>query len=178
MIGWSAPWIIIAIVVGFAVWRAIETVDRGKEQTVATTAPTPTPSPEPTPSPTFTPIPLDEDEGVLEGRDPGPSPSPSLLTEDVTVQVLNGSSNETAGEGMAGRLEELGYEVVVVQEAARPYAETTVFYSTEEDRPAAEALAAHFDWIVEPKPESLAAEVSIHVVVGEDETSPSATPTP
>ncbi|HVF52065.1 MAG TPA: hypothetical protein VNC78_00490, partial [Actinomycetota bacterium] len=68
MIGWSAPWIIIAIVVGFAVWRAIEAVDRGNEPTVAATAPAPTPTPEPTPSPTFTPIPIDEDEGVLEGR--------------------------------------------------------------------------------------------------------------
>jgi hypothetical protein len=63
----------------------------------------------------------------------------------------------------------LGFEIVTVVDAARIYEETTIFWSTDESRPAAEALASRFGWIVESKPANLSADVSVHVVVGQDQ---------
>ncbi|MGH2729545.1 MAG: LytR C-terminal domain-containing protein [Actinomycetota bacterium] len=71
---------------------------------------------------------------------------------------------------MAQRLEELGFRIATVTVAATPYSETTVFWSRADTREAAVKLAAKFGWVALPKPDNLSGEVSIHVVVGEDET--------
>jgi xanthine/uracil permease len=107
-----------------------------------------------------------------------PTPRPSaperkqtmkLITEGVTVQVLNATTSMAAQQDMESRLEELGFEVIVVNPAAGEYARTTVFWSFPEARKAAVALARRFGWLSDPKPSSLSPSVSIHVVVGQDE---------
>jgi LytR cell envelope-related transcriptional attenuator len=72
-------------------------------------------------------------------------------------------------EPWAQRLEAMGYEVISVQPGLGPYPETTVYWSRPSERPAAKALAARFGWSTGPRPGNLSPEVSIHVVLGEDE---------
>ncbi|MDQ3878521.1 MAG: LytR C-terminal domain-containing protein [Actinomycetota bacterium] len=102
-----------------------------------------------------------------------PSSQPSvlskLITNGVTVQVLNATDAPDAADRMANRLTRLGYRVFAIRRASILYDHTTVFWATAADRPAAEALASHFGWVSAPKPANLTADVSIHVVVGADE---------
>jgi hypothetical protein len=92
-----------------------------------------------------------------------------LITEGISVQILNASGTAGAEEAMSDRLERLGFDVAAVAPASTEYPETTVFWSFEESKPAARALANRFGWVAEPKPDNLSATVDIHVVVGEDE---------
>jgi hypothetical protein len=104
---------------------------------------------------------------------PKPSPSdevlPKLITNGVSVQVLNASGTPGADRAMADRLSDLGFRIAAVVEASKLYDHTTVFWSSEDSKPAAEALAQHFGWLVQAKPANLSADVSVHVVVGKDD---------
>lgn len=159
VVGWFLPWVLIAAVAGTAVWIAIDAVGRDDDVT-----PSPrtvnSPSPTPAASPTATPSPKGgggRDEDV------------ELITEGVSVQVLNATDVSDAGDAMAQRLEDLGFEIVVVTNASTRYTETTVFWSRDDTREVAVRLAAKFGWVALPKPDNLSGEVSIHVVVGDDE---------
>ena len=173
VVAWFLPWVLIAAVAGTAVFIAIDALGQGDLDTPsplaqASSEPTTTttlPEPSPTPVEVTTP-------------DPSPSPSkkpepeetkPELITQGVTAQVLNATSDAGAGATMADRLAKLGYQVVAVDTASTNYDETTVFWSTNEGRPAAEALAEKFGWASGPKPDNLSSTVTIHVVVGRDE---------
>jgi LytR cell envelope-related transcriptional attenuator len=94
---------------------------------------------------------------------------PELVTEGVTVQVLNASANRRADNRLADRLESLGFEIVAVNPAAKIYRNTTVFWSKPSGRDASRALAEHFDWKSAPRPRNLSKSVTTHVVVGRDE---------
>ena len=179
---WFLPWVVVAVVALAAVWIAIDAVgsalgsDSSKPEGNKVAAPAGDPSPkksdepaheeteEPSPSPEPEPSKTEE----KKDEEPEDEDKPKLITEGVTVQVLNGTSDPEADDRVAEQLGQLGYEV----EAINPYLsrpDTIVFFSSEESQKAAEALAAHFEWPVQPKPGDLSSEVDIHIIVGADE---------
>src|SRR5688500_16599427 len=122
-------------------------------------------------------------QSVSPEEDPTPSASPSetepardpkkkkrvrLITEGVTIQVLNGSNDPAAGEAMEQELTELGFQVVAVESTSKAYQGTTVFWCFPDAMKAGEALAEKRDWVADEKPANLADTVSLHVVVGQD----------
>jgi hypothetical protein len=172
LIAWFVPWSIVALAVGAGIvflvdWAGAPEV-RPPPASHARASPSPTespaevvvatPSPEPSPTPSPEPSPTEEDRSDVK-----------LITQDVNVQVLNGSSDPDAAERMAQRLSGLGFRVESIEDASTSYPETTVFWSYAEARRAGLALAERFDWRAEEKPENLSAEVAVHVVVGADE---------
>jgi LytR cell envelope-related transcriptional attenuator len=167
--GWFLPWALIAAVVGIAVWVAVATVGDDGTSPELSSGRSPTPKVE-----SSAPAPV-----AKESKQPKPDPEPSetpdvlpkLITNGISVQVLNGSGSPGADRVMADRLEKLGFEIAAIVEASKVYERTTVFWSSDETKPAAEALAERFGWTVEPKPQNLSADVSVHVVVGQDEAT-------
>lgn len=164
-VGWFLPWVLIAAVAGTAAWVAVDAV--GRDEDVTDGAPSAAATSTPSSSPSTTPSPGGPGDG---GTDTGTQDDDvELITTDVTVQVLNASSASGAGDVMAQRLGDLGFEIVVVTTASSRYTETTVFWSRADSREVAVRLASRFGWVALPKPGNLSDEVSIHVVVGEDE---------
>jgi hypothetical protein len=176
LIGWFVPWSLVALVVGAGIVFLVDWVGEPEIRTP------PASDVRASPSPTATPT-----EIVLASPSPKPSPSPTqderdeqdeqddrsdvkLITKDVNVQVLNGTSDPDAADRMAQKLIQLGYRVESIEGASGSYQDTTVFWSYAGARRAGEALAAKFDWVVERKPSNLSAEVAVHVVVGADES--------
>jgi hypothetical protein len=93
-----------------------------------------------------------------------------LVTEGVTVQVLNASGKRRADNRVVDDLRHLGFRIVAVNPAAKIYPKTTVFWSKPTGRGASRALASHFSWRSAPRPKNLSKSVTTHVVVGKDET--------
>jgi hypothetical protein len=166
------PWLLIATVVGVGVWMGVDYLGRtGPEaQRAVTDSPSPTKASEPSASDTEleTPAPAHTPPDVEVEKTPEHSKT-RLITEGITVQVLNGTADPEAGEAMAERLRGLGFNVVAVEFSSTNYKETTVFWSVPESQDAAEALAERFGWASDLKPGNLADTVSMHVVVGKDE---------
>ena len=190
--GWFLPWALVAAVAVTAMWIAVDAIgqedlDARPPAGSATEEPSPSPTPEQSPSPRVSPSPKkspspsptaspkEEDKDGDGNKKPpkdekkeGEDQPPPLITSGISVQVLNGSSSAVAGEVMAGRLADLGFEVAAVA-GATPYAETTVFWSFDDARTAAQRLASRFGWVAAPKPANLSSTVDLHVVVGDDE---------
>jgi hypothetical protein len=172
VVGWALPWFLIAGVFATGIWFAVDALGGdGPERPprVASASETPTPS-ETKSSPAEKPSSSPKGDAGSDGDSPfrsGPSGEP-LITEGITIQILNGTSSALAGTDMSNELSGLGFDVVVVNEASKAYPLTTVFWSADPAREAAEALAARFDWVAEEKPSNLTDSVSLHVVVGED----------
>ena len=174
VVAWFLPWLVIAGVIGVAIWIGVDALGGDDPTPVAAVTPSEqeteaepseTPSDEASPSPSASKSPKSSPSPT-----PEQSPTPvDLITEGVSVQILNGSGTAGAENTMQTRLEGLGFEVVAVGQASKAYPETTVFWSFEESRRAARALAARFGWVAQPKPENLSATVDVHVVVGQDE---------
>ena len=93
-----------------------------------------------------------------------------LITEGITVQVLNSTESSAALDRVVERLQRLGFAVTSIESAAGSYEVTTVFWSYPEARAAASRLADRLQWEARPKPGNLSASVSMHVVVGSDES--------
>jgi hypothetical protein len=176
LIGWFVPWSLVALVVGAGIvflvdWAGEPEIRPPAESELrASPSPTATPteivlaSPSPKPSPTQAEQDTQDEQDEQDDRS-----DVKLITKDVNVQVLNGTSNPDAADRMAQRLTQLGYRVESVQEASVFYRDTTVFWSHAGARRAGRALAARFDWVAEMKPSNLSPEVAVHVVVGADE---------
>ena len=169
LVAWLLPWVLIAAVAGVAVSIAVDALGRDALETSPppAAATSPSPSPTPSPSPIASPTPT-------RTRPAKTSPKPTetevpLITEGVTVQVLNATSSSSADDMMADRLASLGFDVISVDSASGSYPRTTVFWSYPEATAAAEALARRFGWVVDEKPSNLSATVALHVVVGDDE---------
>lgn len=178
-LSWLGLWLMIAAVTGIAVWLLVGAI--GGEQTQQSLAAASTaedgPEEEAEPEPTVSGL------RVANEPDPTPTETPAsrprtpnkaasdLITEGVTVQVLNGTMAPAAAQKVADRLAGLGYSIVTVEESSRVYNETTVFWSTAASREAAMALADHLGWVADPKPANLSDTVSFHVVVGADESN-------
>ncbi|HEX2241316.1 MAG TPA: LytR C-terminal domain-containing protein [Actinomycetota bacterium] len=166
LLSWSLPWLVMAAIAGIAVWFAVAALGREElsppaapQSDVALVDETPTPSPTPTL------------ELVEPTRSPSAAPAkpvPPLIT-DVSVQVLNATPDSAAGDRMAERLAELGFQVVTVQPAGQTYEQTTVFWSHEGAEDAARALAERYGWLVAERPDNLSETVDVHVVVGADQ---------
>jgi hypothetical protein len=176
VVAWFLPWVLIAVVVGTAVWIAVEAVSGATEGSspvaAATTTAEPTAEPDET-APPETAAPEETPEASsepVETPKPTPEPKEPLITEGITVQVLNATDSAEADDAMADKLSKLGFTVVAVESASSRYDATTVFWSTEEAKDAAQRLADRFGWVAEAKPENLSTTVSVHVVVGADET--------
>lgn len=177
VVAWFLPWVLIAVVVGTAVWIAVEAVGgaTGGSSTASATA-TATPEPSAEPEPTDEPETPEPAASAKPSEEPTPEPTPEpkeekepLITEGVTVQVLNATEAADADDVMADKLSKLGYTVVAVESASSRYDETTVFWSTDASKEAAQRLADRFGWVADAKPENLSTTVSLHVVVGADE---------
>ncbi|MBA2366466.1 MAG: LytR C-terminal domain-containing protein [Actinobacteria bacterium] len=186
VVGWFLPWALVGVVALTAVWIAIGALGRddldtqapgaaaqGPEEPGSGTTATPSePSGTPSPSQSATPEPEQTQEPVQPDEpkqdEPANKPKPELITEGVSVQVLNGTSSSAAGRAMTSRLTRLGFDVVVAFPST-PYDNTTVLWSSREAKPAAKALAARFSWRSARKPANLSPSVDLHVVVGADE---------
>jgi hypothetical protein len=167
LIGWFVPWSLVALVVGAGIVFLVDWAGAPEVR------PPPASHVGASPSPTST-----RNEIVLASPSPKPSPTRNeqqdrsdvrLITKDVNVQVLNGTSDPDAAERMAQKLIELGYRIESVEESSKSYRETTVFWSYAGARRAGESLAERFDWVAEKKPTNLSSEVAVHIVVGADE---------
>lgn len=173
IIAWLLPWLMIAAAVVVAVYIAIDAV--GQDDTeipVARSSSAPPVTEEPTEDPEPTPV---ETEQPEETPEPKPRETETdggdeeLITEDITVQVLNGTASTGADDAMADRLSSLGYDVVAVEGSSAQYSETTVFWSFPGAQQAAERLAEKYGWLAAAKPSNLSSTVDLHVVVGSDE---------
>ncbi|MGH2808349.1 MAG: LytR C-terminal domain-containing protein [Actinomycetota bacterium] len=167
-VGWIAMWVAIAAITGVAVWFVVNALyGRGIDQQPAVANDRETQAPEPTQEPESEPVVATESPDPVETEE-SPDDEVKLITQDISVQVLNGTVQPDAGQNMSTRLTDLGFTVVAIEESSRVYNETTVFWSTPEAEDAARALAERFGWVAEPKPENLSPDVSLHVVVGAD----------
>jgi len=179
-LGWVGLWLMIAAVTGIGVWSLVAAIGGpDARRSVAAEAPPKDERSRPDrPAPTVSGARIataTPEIATPEIATPSPSPpkrekKPALVTDGVTVQVLNGTLEDAAAQALADKLGGLGYSVVAVEESSRLYSETTVFWSTESSRQPAQALADRFGWIAQPKPANLSTGVSLHVVVGADET--------
>ena len=174
LIGWFLPWILIAVVVGVAIWFLVDAIG-GDEVTPSAADRSPAATPSADPSPTETEIVVATPEPA-ESKTPKPKPTKSkepkqvaLITEGINIQVLNGTSDTSVDDAVADTLTGLGFRIEAIDDSSRAYTQTTVFWSYPEAQKAAEALAARMDWVAQPKPENLSATVALHVVVGQDE---------
>ncbi|HWL65291.1 MAG TPA: LytR C-terminal domain-containing protein [Actinomycetota bacterium] len=173
IIGWSLPWLLIAGVVAVGVWMIVDYTNRPETGPTAAREEEPTPEetisfePEPKEEESITPI--EETPEPKKEKERSPDRDSKLIVEGVTVQVLNGTKAPEAGDEMAARLGELGFQIVAVETTSKNYRDTTVFWSFPEAERAAKRLAARFGWAVDEKPGNLADTVSLHVVVGKDE---------
>ena len=180
--GWVGLWTMIALVTGIGVWfivgaiggpdatRSIASEARGSSNEVAGSQQDPAPTvsgalitsePQtPTPEAVATPTPIPTNESDRDAK---------LITAGISVQVLNATAAPGTAQSVADKLSGLGFTVVAVEESSRLYEETTVFWSTDESRDAAVALAERFGWVSDAKPANLSDGVSIHVVAGADE---------
>lgn len=167
---WLLPWTIVTVIALAAVWIAVDALggdvrptsvnEPGKEPVVGASddpgadatddSPVRSPSPDPRPK-------KEKEKGGNE-----------LIIEGVSVQVLNGTDDVDADDRLAGELESLGFEIGAVN----PYVKsekTVVYWSSDASQAAAEAIGDRFDWEVEPKPEELSSEVSVHILIGADQ---------
>ena len=174
VIVWFLPWVVIAGVIGVAVWIGVDALSGGEGSGVVV-AQSPSPRSSPKDEPSASPK---ESPSAKPRESPSETPSPKAtktadptqeLITDVSVQVLNASGVAGAEEDMSAKLTDLGFDVVAVEPASTTYPRTTVFWSFIESKKAARALAARFGWVAKPKPDNLSATVDVHVVVGADE---------
>lgn len=169
---WFLPWVVVGVVALGALWIALDALGNlvGNEESSpppkegaavvdASSSPAEE-SPSPTPEPT-------EDEPKDRPKKDKKEDEPDLITEGITVQVLNGTAEDEVDDRLAEQLEALGFEIAAVNPyLVRP--DSIVYWSSDEYRKAAEALAEHLGWAAAPKPEDLSSEVSIHLIVGAD----------
>ena len=165
---WFVPWALVAVIVGIGVWVAVDALSGGPSNSkppttelAAGSSGSPSRSPAAKESPSINPSPQ-------VSKTEKAKPKVPLITDGITVQVLNGTSDAGASDRIAGRLGTLGFKIVAVGSASTDYSHTTVFWAYPSAKPAAKALASHFGWIAAPKPENLSPEVAVHVVVGSD----------
>lgn len=181
VVGWFVPWALVGVVALTAVWIAIGALGPGDLNTATPGGGAAQGAEEPgggtsvgateSPSPVASPTPQSEEPqepDQPEPDEPADKPKPELISEGISVQVLNGTSSSAAGRAMISRLTRLGFDVVVTFPAS-PYDDTTVLWSNRGAKPAARALAARFSWRSSPKPANLSPSVDLHVVVGADE---------
>ncbi len=167
---YALPWILVVVVGVSSVWAGVNALGDEELETPDVPVAEEDERPKPKEKPEREPDPVEDEEDSSEDEPPeGEEETVPLITEGMSVQVLNGTNVAGAGVAMAERLEGLGFPVVNITSAI-PYAETTVLWSYAESEEAAIRLAERFGWQVKPKPDNLSTTVALHVVVGSDET--------
>ena len=185
LFGWVGIWVMLAVATAVGVWFLVSALGGDNVRSIAAGEPTGAREPAAAePDPTVSGVRVAAEEtSAPEEAEPAEKEADAattdgaasrdvkkeLVTEGVTVQVLNGTMKPEAGQAMADRLTKLGYTVVAVEESSRVYSETTVLWSTDDGMKAARALADSFGWVAEAKPSNLSDSVTFHVVVGADE---------
>jgi len=167
---YALPWILVTVVGISAVWAGVgalgdDELDPSKGPTVSKAE-----APKSRSEPTAEATPVEPEESPEEPKEEPEEEEVPLITDGITVQVLNGTNVSGADQTMADRLEELGYQVINVVPASITYEETTVLWSYAESEEAAARLAERYGWQVKPKPDNLSTQVALHVVVGTDES--------
>lgn len=174
---WFLPWFLVAVVALTAVWIAVDALgnetagplERSSDKAAAAGDPSPSPSPTPTPEMSPTPTP---ETSPTPSSSPSPKPAEDkgdaeLITDGVTVQVLNSTSDQGAEDALVKKLEDWGFEIFAVN----PYLvqeKSVVYWSSQDSKAAAEALADRLGWDAAAKPADLSSEVSVHLLVGND----------
>ena len=161
------PWILVAALVGLGLWFVMRP-EGGELRAQPPQGPDQSSSPVPTPSSTPSPTPNPEAEATEKEDEVGAARRP-LITDEVTVQVLDAAGSPEAQDRMVGRLAALGFAVPFEAEASMIYRNTTVYWSFPEAEAAARRLAGRFGWKSGARPSNLSPDVAIHVVVGRDE---------
>ncbi len=180
VVGWFLPWLLIAAVVGVAVWLLVNALGGDEATRTAATQASPAPSVSPSavetepevvvasPAPRRKPTPTPKASKTKASKKRSPKP-PRLITQDINVQVLNGTSDGALDDAVAERLARLGFRIEAIDDSSVDYTNTTVFWSYPEAQEAAEILAERLGWVARSKPSNLSDTVAIHVVVGADE---------
>lgn len=173
LFGWILPWVVVAGLLGVGIWIGVDAMSNDDEIETPPLVAAESDSPSPSPTPVAETPTADPSAKPKPSKKPSAKPSPketevALITENMTVQVLNGTGTPAADELMADRLAQLGFDVVALGGSSKAYATTTVFWSYTESEEAAEALAAKEGWAVAPKPSNLSTTVALHVIVGDD----------
>jgi LytR cell envelope-related transcriptional attenuator len=176
LLGWFLPWLLVAAVAAVAVVVGVNAL--GQDELAANAPPArgdapAAASPSPSPSPTSTPVPVEPSPTPTPEKTPKSErpekPRSPLITDGISVQVLDAADSAGATDALVARLERLGFEIAVVGSASRLYDDTTVFWSSSGSRKAGEALAERFGWVAAPRPANLSPSVDLHLVVGLDE---------
>lgn len=177
LVAWILPWVLLATVIVGASWATVRAMGGSELETdpperpaatVAESTPEPSPSPAAEDEPEAEPTPKDGPEAPKREGPKRDGPK-KLITQGISVQVLNATSVTGAAARMGDRLSDLGFRVVSVDRASVAYDTTTVFWSFAESKRAARRLAERFGWESGPKPRNLSTTVDIHVIVGSDE---------
>jgi hypothetical protein len=176
---WFLPWLLAAVVGLGALWIGIDAAlggdsDSPSEEPPARVGAAVDPSPTQV-TPSETPVEASpsetkgDDPAKDEAKDKSKKKEPRLISDGVSVQVLNGTTLSDADDRIATELEDLGFEIVATNAwHATPI--SIVYWSTPADEKAAALLADELGWIAQPKPEELSTEVQLHVLVGADGT--------
>lgn len=170
LVGWAVPWALGAVVVGVGLWAGLGALSGNEiDKPPATAWATPTSTP--TPSETTAPTPKGRRSNTPKSPGDHKKPKPAeteLITEGLTVQVLNSTLVAGAARDLAEHLEGLGFSIVAVGDALRGLPRTSVYWSSGEAEPAARRLASRFGWLAGPQPLNLSNAIDLHVVVGAD----------
>ena len=167
---WLLPWTIVTVIALAAVWIAVDALGGDVR---------PASSNEPGKQPVAGASDDPSAEATDDSSEGSPSPDPvpkkerekgggELIIQGVSVQVLNGTDDVDADDRLAGELESLGFEIAAVNRYVKSK-KTVVYWSSGASQAAAEAIGDRFDWEVEPKPEELSSEVSVHILIGADQ---------
>jgi LytR cell envelope-related transcriptional attenuator len=180
---WAIPWVVIASLVGFGVWAAVNSVG-GDEVTVQSPSPSDTPRPKPTktrteptpaeptpaePSPTE-PSPTATRQGGAGSGNNKPSGDKDgvdgLHPDGVTVQVINGTGGiQGAAEAMADQLARLGYTVVAFT-TGLTVDHSVVYFANPAAADEAAALASYLGFVAGgPAPPDLTRDIDLHIIV-------------
>jgi hypothetical protein len=167
---WLLPWMFVAVILGVGIWITVDALgndDLPTPQVAGDSSQSPSPTPKVRVTKSPSPTPKVKETAAPESEEP----KVELITDNITIQVLNGTGDAAVDDAMANQLTELGFEVVAIQGSSKAYDLTTVFWSYAESQEAAERLAERFGWQVGPKPGNLSRTVAVHVVVGFDYTA-------
>ena len=181
---WFLPWTVLAVVALGAVWIAIDALGNdaapknteSKEDKASSGGGGPGGSagdPSRDPESAKDPEPKKDRKGKEDNDEKdkdsgGGGEGVELVTDGVSLQVLNGTDQPGLDDTWADKLEELGFEIAAVN----PYTstkETIVFWSSVDSQEAAELLGERFGWRAQPKPQELSGEVDVHLFLGADE---------
>lgn len=144
----------------WGIWRLVRQPDEKAVAPAVQAKKSPTPSPSPSPSPR---APSPNASPTPAPASPSPSPAAKAAAQ---IQVLNGTATTGLGRRAADKLTAAGFQVVNVDNAARRYDKTTVFFRPGFEDVARQVAGALGGASVEASPDNLSRDVT--AIVGAD----------